>query len=647
MDPDLLNLQLNYNNTVREILQTSIGNGAFYFYLYLTGIPSNTNLQQVSSGWNNNLKSGSTSMNLFDFTGNLINLKDTVAGNVLAIEDFTTRSNSTDPSNIFAEINATIINPIKLFDSFEGGYIIFDPGFIFSHTFYVPNTSLVLIDSSTLLLTYKVEKKTDTDINVGVLSVNKFVYFELDVTNSTNVVKSYLTTKVSKVTTLPTTTLENGTVINSYNVELDLLSDNSIKNVSNVKKLNITSPIFVYNSLNYSSNTLLLNFTPLDSSEGSIGTLEANVELCFKTGYNNIQNLTETENVIDTLNFGQMKYLPTSSAFNNSNQYYVFGIIQGLNENQPRFYWPVIVDNEENNNLSVEFLVGAINPETSGTTENLNQKFFLYKFYIPNTNINTDNISDSINSDIYPPIGYIDFEEYSGIGDVSFDYFTIKIALGESFTGIRNMYRRSCLGNYSTLDQLYVYNPEASYLSDYRINGLETNVNQNIVKLIRRDSVIYDMLFLNTAKNLKNQRNKKINEYLSIISEQNLGFSNQTGTEESSISFVINPQKTLTLTADYRIFKSPYTIDDEGNYNFICYNEQGAPLAKGTQETTLGLNQKLYFNKNCNNFNTDEDFNCAYLGQTNASGTCISSFTEKTVNTVSLLHQRLFSLYTR
>ncbi len=68
---------------------------------------------------------------------------------------------------------------------------------------------------------------------------------------------------------------------------------------------------------------------------------------------------------------------------------------------------------------------------------------------------------------------------------------------------------------------------------------------------------------------------------MNIIEDQNNNYSDVLNSD-ANFNLIIFPQKTLTIIADYRVFKSPYTIDEDGKYSFPCFTEQGVPKAKGT-----------------------------------------------------------------
>ena len=98
---------------------------------------------------------------------------------------------------------------------------------------------------------------------------------------------------------------------------------------------------------------------------------------------------------------------------------------------------------------------------------------------------------------------------------------------------------------------------------------------------------------------------------MKIIEFQQQNFSNLN--LKDPINFTILPEKSLIKTADFRIFKSPYLINENGEYDFVCYNKQGSPKDVGTV-ISVPTNQSLYVNKLCNNFNTITGTSCGILG---------------------------------
>jgi len=142
--------------------------------------------------------------------------------------------------------------------------------------------------------------------------------------------------------------------------------------------------------LKFNKTTLELTFTPTDSSQGSSAVLEFNIGLSFKTGNTRMNNYLSPDIVSSELNFGQLK---RSTDPNNTTEFYVFGIINGLNNNQPRFYFPVFI-NDDPGRIPVEIKIEKNNYDISNGSIFLENKYPSYNFYI----------TDSVSSSIFPPL---------------------------------------------------------------------------------------------------------------------------------------------------------------------------------------------------------------------------------------------------
>ena len=228
---------------------------------------------------------------------------------------------------------------------------------------------------------------------------------------------------------------------------------------------------------------------------------------------------------------------------------------------------------------------------------------------------------------------YLDFDEYSGIGNVNFEYFTPSNPSNNIYF-IRNLTRDSSLGNYRFNDlELYLYNTDILRGNDdnnfqiYNNSSLYEQVSSiNTLQLIRRDSPYFNYVFSQSDSGL-NYKRSKIKEYMTMISGQNNGFSPQKvrNNDTENFELIITPQQTVILAADYSVFKSPYKINEDGSLNYLCYNDNGAPLAKGTR-ITLGENEKMYVNKSCSDYNTNTDSTCGVQGLiTGENGTSVSA----------------------
>lgn len=277
--------------------------------------------------------------------------------------------------------------------------------------------------------------------------------------------------------------------------------------------------------------------------------------------------------------------------------YYVYGTDKKASDNQ-YFYHPMMLTNTENEDL-IQI-----------------EQFPMYKFN--SVNITFSSIIPPENTDEFT---YLNFNEESGFGDCNFEYTSFYLtSQGQTKPYfIRNLSRRTNLGNYPEEKFLFLYNdkPQSSILNKTGFfaneNIFESNTNINTLKLIRRNSDYFQFVYSEINNQNLTYQEKKIIEYMSIIEDQNNNYSDVLNSD-ANFNLIIFPQKTLTIIADYRVFKSPYTIDEDGKYSFPCFTEQGVPKAKGTTNIEFGLNDKLYFNKGCTDYNVDGNPSCGILG---------------------------------
>ena len=243
---------------------------------------------------------------------------------------------------------------------------------------------------------------------------------------------------------------------------------------------------------------------------------------------------------------------------------------------------------------------------------------------LPDYNISSVNIND----DSVPPpntdeFTYLDLNVTSGIADTNFEYVRYNPVEGSDDNNyfIRNLSRRTNLGSYQLPGDLLLFNNEllsTNFTSDsnFKMSSIKDvsyyvtqESNKNILQLIRRDSSFFENFYQISNSTYQEQ---KLNQYLEMISKQNDGIT-ETNTSEDKFPLIMLAQKTVTVAADYSVFKSPYSIEEDGSYKFLCYNDNGTPKAKGTR-VTLGRNQKMFFNKACNDYNTEEDATCGVIG---------------------------------
>ena len=110
------------------------------------------------------------------------------------------------------------------------------------------------------------------------------------------------------------------------------------------------------------------------------------------------------------------------------------------------------------------------------------------------------------------------------------------------------------------------------------------------IKIIRGNSPIVSGGTGTTLEFTSNQ--EKVKSYFEMIKYQNFE-------SDSDELLIFEPEKHLSLEADYTVFKSPYTLNEDGSPNFLCYDETGRARPEGysTQVSTNG--SKVYTNLAC------------------------------------------------
>lgn len=192
---------------------------------------------------------------------------------------------------------------------------------------------------------------------------------------------------------------------------------------------------------------------------------------------------------------------------------------------------------------------------------------------------------------------YIDFSEYSGFatGKVNF-----RTTVGGSLypSNIEILSGGTC---YEINQKCSLYNTLTE--NNYFTTSYETNigicitsvVSESIlnIKLLRNNSigVVQNIDFENYDEK-KDYKEKKLDQYYSMLSDQ---ISTGQNLENNS-RIVIYPQMSLSKVCDFSIFKSPYTIEDNGKKNYICFDENNNKLNNKTFQVS-NKNSKIINNE--------------------------------------------------
>jgi hypothetical protein len=117
------------------------------------------------------------------------------------------------------------------------------------------------------------------------------------------------------------------------------------------------------------------------------------------------------------------------------------------------------------------------------------------------------------------------------------------------------------------------------------------------LRIIRGNSEIVQNI--NTYFFTFNEKQEKLRTYFEMIRNQD--FKKFQGED-----LIIEPEKSVTLLADYEVFKSPYSINFDNSKNFYCFDETGRPLDNGTT-IELDIDDQIFYNIRCPN--NDESVN--------------------------------------
>ena len=372
------------------------------------------------------------------------------------------------------------------------------------------------------------------------------------------------------------------------------------------------------------------------------------ISSCFMT-----QNLISIpQNSTQMENFSKSLQIRTN--LSEVDEYAIFATLQG--DTRPRYHWPLEVYTTGIPNL-VSFLE------------------------YPKLVFNYTGTSQS--SDWYYPEGMLNFHDETGFSTCSYDlsiypnyqkdsagngvsgYFItnletitpghgypvpsgFNIDRGQIYWGFCPIYSRDFFSsnmNYNGIDFVSQINViYYNYLNSNTVNSIFSSPKNSVngindstrvllqelryLKAIRTSSQYF---IVNIAQTPVVYRDGKIHQYLEIIRNQ-VSFNNLV--EKSNI--VIGEEKTLTLTADFSVFKSPYTINNKGEYNFVCYDERGVPLEKGTQ-IQIPTDESLIVNLSCNDYNINNKKNvlCGIAGLPDISGNITPCTQKRTMQLVN------------
>ena len=122
-----------------------------------------------------------------------------------------------------------------------------------------------------------------------------------------------------------------------------------------------------------------------------------------------------------------------------------------------------------------------------------------------------------------------------------------------------------------------------------------SSMDKTYVQLLRADNPKLSNVFPSDT-----EQEKRIKDYYSLIID-NIPLENLN---EENIEISILEEKNYIQTANYEIFRSPYTINDDGTLDKICFDENNKAKRNG-YTVNLKPGQQAYFNVLCFDYNFD------------------------------------------
>ena len=110
------------------------------------------------------------------------------------------------------------------------------------------------------------------------------------------------------------------------------------------------------------------------------------------------------------------------------------------------------------------------------------------------------------------------------------------------------------------------------------------------VKIIRGDSAFVTGSVASAVDTTANQ--KKVKNYFQMIQYQ--GFITDT-----EVQMIFEPERHLSVVADFDVFKSPYTINSNNQKNFLCYDSSGRARPEGYITEITTKNSQVFTNIAC------------------------------------------------
>ena len=265
-----------------------------------------------------------------------------------------------------------------------------------------------------------------------------------------------------------------------------------------------------------------------------------------------------------------------------------------------------------------------------------------FNFYTPKSNIQiTANF-------LYRPLFYEDkplkyFNEeilFSSCNYVN-NYIKINGTNKYFISNLEMINRGMCYKKSDKNTPYYLYNSGVSGSGSYKLNSTISNksgvspqyaVSYNgldnpetrTIKVIRGNDVLVTNATNSQVSLSKNQ--DKVQNYFEMIRYQNFA-------SNSSEVLIFEPERHISLAADYGVFKSPYIIKTNGIKNFICYDQNGRALPEGSTYKITQNSSKVYTNISCPNKITDYEVaengsSCAVEGVESTTSTSLEHCTQ-------------------
>lgn len=280
----------------------------------------------------------------------------------------------------------------------------------------------------------------------------------------------------------------------------------------------------------------------------------------------------------------------------NGEAYVVFGT---PSNNLKSYYYPIYLDNDgdRSNYVEVSFTeFPQVKFYTNYTEDELKFNAYFRPQFYNDTPLLYFNEEIKISKQQY-------YNNYITIDSTNLYFLselnTINHGMSYNSSTLYNLYTSQIDYNYNLTNN--IFNIPGNTISLAVITSPDNVFSQN--PYYKTIEIISGRSVLPVTKNITLEpvdiNEKKVFDYLEIIKDQN--FVSLTESENGK-ELIIEPERYLTLTADFEVFKSPYVYNYDGSKNFLCYDKTGRALSKGTvKKIYSSTSGTVYTNIKCPN----------------------------------------------